>query len=152
MDPAALAADLAPMLAERNFTYTDPSFVADVIVLLRERVTFLKDIAEFGDYLFGDTLAEVDEKDWSAITSDDAFKGALEEFGKGLTADTIHTEEAFKELSKQCATNAGLKMGKFMKPLRIVLTHRLVGAELYPTIKLLGVDRSISRINEFLSK
>ena len=37
-----------------------------------------------------------------------------------------------------------------MKPLRIVLTHRDVGAELYDTVALLGVERCLPRLDAFL--
>jgi glutamyl/glutaminyl-tRNA synthetase len=42
-------------------------------------------------------------------------------------------------------------MGKVMKPLRIIITHREVGAELYDTIKLLGVERTVARLQEFIA-
>lgn len=151
LDPKNMAKELAPLLAERQFAYTNPEFVAGVITLLRERVTFLNDIVEFGDYLFGDTLADVDEAEWAPLVADTSLRAAVAAFGKGLSDDVLASEDAFKQLAKSCATDAGLKMGKFMKPLRIILTHRLVGAELYPTIQLLGSVRTQQRIEGFIA-
>ena len=44
-----------------------------------------------------------------------------------------------------------MKVGAFMKPLRLVLTHREVGADLFGTIKLLGVQRCGFRLDAFFS-
>jgi len=149
-DPAELTIQLMPQLQQAGYPYLDPGFVADVITLLRERVTFLNDIVEFGDYLFGDTLQEVPAETWSQLRGDDALKGAMQQFRDGLSAETLSTVDAFKGLAKDCATDNGLKMGAFMKPLRIILTHREVGAELYDTVALLGVDRCVPRIDLYL--
>ncbi|MCX6140337.1 MAG: hypothetical protein NTX15_05830, partial [Candidatus Kapabacteria bacterium] len=59
--------------------------------------------------------------------------------------------ESFKELSQLAAGSAGLKMGAFMKHLRLILTHREVGADLFGTITLLGVERCAARLDSFLS-
>lgn len=150
-DPKVLGEQLLPLLSEAGYTYIDPDYVASVIELLRERVIFLADLVEFGDYIFGDKLAVVDSEIWSGYTSDEVLKGAIKEFRDGLTTEVLSSQDGFKELAKAAATNAGLKMGKIMKPLRWIVTHREVGADLYQTIALLGVERCLVRLDEFLA-
>ncbi len=150
-DPVQLATELMPALQQLGYAHLEPGYVAQVIALLRERVTFLKDIAEFGDYLFGDTLAEVEPTLWTELRSNEALRATLARFRDGLSADVLAGVDAFKEHIKQCLAESGLKMGAFLKPLRIVITHREVGAELYDTMVLLGPDRCITRINAFLN-
>lgn len=150
-DPAALAAELMPVLAQAGYTHRDPAFVASVIALLRERVTFLQDIATFGDYLFGDTLAPLDGTTEASLRGDAALRAALAAFRDGLTDAVLADADAFKAHAKASAEAAGLAMGKFMKPMRIVVTHRDVGADLHPTLQLLGSSRCIARIDAFLS-
>jgi glutamyl/glutaminyl-tRNA synthetase len=41
-------------------------------------------------------------------------------------------------------------MGSLMKPLRLVLTHREVGADLFRTVQLLGSDRCCARLDAYL--
>lgn len=145
-----LARELHPLLAERGFTFIDPAFVADVIELVRERVAFLADIAEFADYLFGDTLVDLSETAQASLTGNDTLSTALKTFRQGLDAASLADADAFKGLAQRAAESAGIKMGALMKPLRLVLTHREVGADLFRTVQLLGYDRCRVRLDAFL--
>lgn len=149
-DPAVLAQELHPLVVERGYEYTDIEFVTKVVALLRERVTFLRDLAEFGDYLFSDTLIDVDPEAWAALKNDADLVKAITFIRDGLNETSLASVDAFKALANDAAASAGLKMGKIMKPLRLVVTHREVGAELYDTMKLLGVERCLVRINSYL--
>ena len=150
-DPEVLAAALMPTLHERGFTHVDSTYVADVIALLRERVTFLKDIAEFGDYLFGDTLCELTTDTQASITGNQGVMDALRAFHEGFSAAIITDEATFKAHAQASAERAGIKMGAMMKPLRLVLTHRDVGADLFRTLQLIGAERCSHRLASFLS-
>ncbi|MEN9282483.1 MAG: hypothetical protein RL594_1418 [Bacteroidota bacterium] len=144
-----LARELHPRLVERGFTYCDPSYVADVIALVRERVAFLDDIAEFADYLFGDTLSPLSEASAALLSGNDTLMQALDSFRQGLDAETLADESAFKGLAQRSAEAAGMKMGALMKPLRLVLSHREVGADLFRTAQLLGLERCRARLEAF---
>ena len=150
-DPIELAAEIRPALEAKQYTYIDPTFVQSVIVLLRERITFVGDVVEFGDYLFGDVLIPLSDETSATLSSNDALKKALTEFRSGLDADAIASVDNFKALAQRCAEAAGIKMGAMMKPLRLIITHREVGAELYDTIHLLGVERCMVRLDAFLN-
>lgn len=150
-DPHELATELLPTLTASGYTRIDPSHVADVIALLRERVTFLKDIAEFGDYLFGDVLCELSDETRASLSSNQGVIDALRAFHAGFSAATISDESTFKAHAQASAESAGIKMGAMMKPLRLVLTHREVGADLFRTIQLIGADRCSHRLASFLS-
>lgn len=150
-DPVALAEKLLPKLSARGYEYLDLAYVTKVVTLLRERITFLNDLVEFGDYLFGDTLIDVDADTWSSLRNDAALVKALTTLRDGLNDDALASVENFKQLANDAAASADLKMGKIMKPLRLVITHREVGAELYDTMALLGVDRCLVRLNSFLA-
>lgn len=150
-EPSILAAELRPELISAEYRYIDADFVADVVVLLRERVTFVKDIAVFGDYLFEDHLAPLTEETREALRSNEDFKTALTAFRAGLNDEVVNDHDAFKALAQLSAEVAGLKMGAFMKPLRLVLTHRDVGADLFRTVQLLGMQRCLVRIDGFIA-
>ncbi len=150
-DPVELATEIKPLLDERGYAYTDLEFVASVVTLLKHRIHFLKDLVEFADYLFSDTLTEVEQGAWQSIAADDALRTALSNINSSLTEECLQTPDAFKAMIAQAAEAAGLKSGKVMKPLRLVITHREVGAELFDTIKLLGIDRTKRRLTEFVA-
>jgi len=145
-----LARELQPLLVEREFSYTDPAFVADVIELVRERVAFLADITEFADYLFGDALVELSETAQASLNGNDTLITALKTFRQGLDAASLADADAFKGLAQRAAESAGMKLGGLMKPLRLVLTHREVGADLFRTVQLLGSDRCCARLDAYL--
>lgn len=150
-DPTDLATQLMPLLKDRGFQYLDPTFVSSVIVLVRERIHFLKDIADFADYLFGDVLSPLSEEAAATLTTNESLVTAVRAFRNGLNHAAIADIESFKGLSSSAATSADMKMGAFMKPLRLILTHREVGADLFGTITLLGVERCAARLDSFLS-
>ncbi|MCX6140475.1 MAG: glutamate--tRNA ligase, partial [Candidatus Kapabacteria bacterium] len=97
-DSAVLAGQLLPFLSDRGFAYVDPAFVASVIVLVRERIHFLKDIPDFADYLFGDLLSPLSEEAASTISGNEALVTAVKTFRDGLNNETIADLESFKEL------------------------------------------------------
>lgn len=146
-----LARELHPLLASRNFPYIEEHYVADVIELVRERVAFLADITDFADYLFGDTLAPLTPEALEVLGKVPTLKTAMETFKQGLGADTLASPDAFKGLAQAAADAAAVKQGALMKPLRLVLTHREVGADLFRTIQLIGVERCLQRLDAFLA-
>jgi glutamyl-tRNA synthetase len=149
-DPHESARDLRPLLVERGYAYVDPDYVAKVITLLKERTTFLKDLVDFADYFFSDTLSSDEDELLASFKGDEALQQALMAMRDGLNAEVLASTDAFKELTKHATSSAGLKMGQFLKPLRVIITHRTVGAELFDTMHLLGEDRCKQRINAFL--
>lgn len=150
-DVAELTTTLLPALLERGYPYVEPDYVSNVITLLRERVAFLHDIAEFGDYLFGDVLQNVEGSALTDLRADEAFVMALRTWRNTVTDEDLTDHDRFKGLAEGAAAAGGLKLGKFMKPLRLVITHRDVGADLFPTLQLIGRQRCIERIDSFLS-
>ncbi|MBK7186197.1 MAG: hypothetical protein IPH85_09775 [Ignavibacteria bacterium] len=87
----------------------------------------------------------------ASISGNDTLRTAVKTFRDGLNDATIADLDAFKGLSQSAAESAGLKMGAFMKPLRLILTHREVGADLFGTVHLLGAQRCSVRLDSFLS-
>jgi glutamyl-tRNA synthetase len=146
-----LARELHPKLLERGYPYVSESYVADVIELVRERVAFLADISEFADYLFGDTLAPLTPEAQEVLAKVPTLKTAIETFKTELSLETLASQDAFKGLAQSAADAAGVKQGALMKPLRLVLTHREVGADLFRTLQLIGVERCVQRFDAFLA-
>lgn len=149
---AELATALAPALEAAGYPYREPAYVEAVIGLLRQRVTFLGDIAVFGDYLFGDVLHTLEPELAQSLHGNAGMRTAIAAFREGCTDDVVQSAESFKALAHRAAEAGGLKPGQFMKPLRLVLTHREVGADLAETIRLLGGDRCRTRLDAFLAE
>lgn len=107
----------------------------DIVEALKERVTFPKDFWEQGKFFF-----VAPEK--TAIPENAAgfFKTLSEEITK-------HPAETnFKMLVENAATQAGVKLGQMMKPLRIAITGSTSGPDLMKTMEILGSEEVIKRI------
>lgn len=146
-----LSADIIRLLQERQFEFVNPEYVNNVIALLRARVTFVREIVDFGDYFFTDSLLPLNDEVKAQLNANAQLRLAVQKFRHGLLEETLASHEAFKALTQASAQASALKMGAFLKPLRQIITHRDVGAELFDTMQLLGVERCISRIDKFLS-
>lgn len=146
-----MALELLPVLQERGFPFIDSTYVASVIELVRDRVHFLNEIPNFADYIFGDELSPLPEDARAAIINNPQLASALKSFHSEFNSQTLFELDDFKGLAQRSADQAGVKMGALMKPLRLVFTHRDVGADLFSTLKLIGFERCRVRLDSFLS-
>ena len=143
-----LADKLIPKLDEEGWKYENKEYVERVVGLLRERVNFVEEIPEFGDYMFGPIL-EFDEKykakQWKEGTYD-SIKPLIDQL-EGLED---WTDESIHKVVKDYVDSSGLGFGKVMNPFRLMLTGKPVGASLTLTMELLGKEESFKRINDFI--
>ncbi len=147
-DPKDVASGIADKAAEMGYD-VDIDYLADVVVLLRERVTFPADILTLGDYMFTPTTQwdpEYIKKAWKEDTRSNLMPlierfRALEEF----TADNLQAE--VKAYSKE----SGVKMGMLMNPIRLAVTGKSVGASMMDTMALLGKERTMQYVDAFLA-
>jgi glutamyl-tRNA synthetase len=143
-----LAEKLIPKLDEEGWKYENKDYVEQVVGLLRERVNFVEEIPEFGDYMFG-PIREFDEKykakQWKESTYDNV-KPLIDELEK--LEDW--TDEPIHKVVKDYVDSSGLGFGKVMNPFRLMLTGKPVGASLTLTMELLGREECFNRINSFL--
>lgn len=143
-----LADKLIPKLESEGLNYKDKNYVEAVIGLLRERVDFVEDITEFGDYMFAD-IKEYDEtfmsKQWKEGTYE-SIRPLIEE----LEVLEDWKDEPIHDIVKNFVEKSGLGFGKVMNPIRLMVTGKSVGASLTLTMELLGKEETFKRINHFL--
>jgi glutamyl-tRNA synthetase len=147
-DPLELAEEAMPIVEQAGFT-AEKQYVADVLSLIRERITFVNEILPFADYMFTEPTVfdeEYKQKCWTAEAGT-----ALQVLAEKLSADIDWNLDVVKGLVKETCTQTGIKMGALMNPLRLVLTGKSVGAGVIETAILLGKERTIRRIHTFLS-
>jgi glutamyl-tRNA synthetase len=147
-----LAEQLLPMLAQQHYTHIEAEYVANVIELLRERVHVLADIVSFGDYLFMEDLPAMKAEQRTTLLSNEALMQALTTLSTTCREQCLESEDSFKQWIKQALGTSTLKMGELMKGLRVVISHRDVGADMYKTILLLGFKRCSGRLASFVAQ
>lgn len=116
--------------------------------LIRERLKFLADAPAIMAYLYKRLeLPPVDSylpkrsnaQDAAFLLEED--KRLLQRFGLG---DIPVLEEKFRERAQEI----GKKLGDMLMPLRVAITYTRVSPPLFESMKILGLDESLERIEE----
>ncbi|WP_029034281.1 glutamate--tRNA ligase [Salinimicrobium terrae] len=138
-----LAGDFLELLKEQGVN-SNKEYVAKVIALLKERVTFLSDFWELGSYFF--TAPEnYDEKAvkkaWKEDTSEvlDSVISIVEET-EDFSAGNL------QEKVKSWITSEGIGFGKVMQPFRLSLVGAMQGPDVFDIAAAIGKDETIARL------
>lgn len=115
-----------------------------VIVLMKERATFAKDIYRDGQFFF-EAPQSYDEKAvkkaWNESSAETMRSLSL------LFEDAeAFTPEVVRQIMQDFAAEQGLGMGKVMMPLRLALVGELKGPDVPDILHILGKEESILRI------
>ena len=122
-----------------------------VIILMREKVQFAKDIVLQGKYFFEDPTEYDDsviQKKWRENTNEILADIANKFQSLSESASPDEYENAFKEVCQ----NHGEKPGSLLQPLRVVVSGQGVGAPIWDMIALIGRDYIINRIQMAIDK
>ena len=137
------------LAGELNSILNDSSLSEKIVKLMKERVTFTKEMIAEVPYLFEDIKEydqELAQKKW-----DDMAKTAIPVVAKILegladfNSTDIH-DALFAGLEAE-----GIKPGKIMQALRLALTGEGKGPDLMLTIEILGKEKSVDRIQKALT-
>jgi glutamyl-tRNA synthetase len=119
--------------------------------LIRERTAFLPEIAPKLGYLFAEPPVPGAEE---FIPKKGDLAGALKLLGLGrelaASLPALNDEEA-EALVKEKAEAAGVKPGDLLTPLRAAVTGARVSPPLLGSIRLLGAEKTLARIDRALA-
>ena len=128
----------------------DPSYVALVVNLIKERATFPSEFWGLSHYFFKapETFAEV------------ALKKAWKEHSKDLMLQLIAILETADDTSvevlqttvKGWITQNEIGFGKIMMPLRVALVGALEGVDVFDIVYLIGKNEAIKRIQTLIDR
>jgi glutamyl-tRNA synthetase len=145
---AALALPYCEGLIKEN----SASFVG-AMSLIKERISLLSEIPSKIAYLFEEPPL-LEPSEFFPKKADLAKTVELLELGKKLipAASRKSYEEAFfKEEAEKAAALAGVKIGDLMTPLRVAITGARVSPPLLGSLRLLGEEKSMARVEKSLS-
>ncbi|MCX6176019.1 MAG: glutamate--tRNA ligase [Bacteroidetes bacterium] len=137
---------LKPMIEAIGYD-TCQEYVEQVVVLMREKVQFVKDVVEEGYYFFEAPKQydeEVVRKKWKAETN--AHILGLAQAFEGLAADA--NAEAYENAFKSYCETAGIKTGEVLQPLRVAVSGAPMGPPIWEMIALIGRDYVLPRLRE----
>jgi len=148
--PSEVYEMIAPIINEHGFDACQ-EYIESVIILMREKVQFAKDIVLQGKYFFEDPTEYDDsviQKKWRENTNEILADIANKFQSLSESASPDEYENAFKEVCQ----NHGEKPGSLLQPLRVVVSGQGVGAPIWDMIALIGRDYIINRIQMAIDK
>lgn len=145
--------ELGKMLAEelehRGMQPISAEYAAEVCDLLRERVNRICDIPDYAPYFFTEGLPEYEEKylakHWNAEK-----KPLLEELCARMENLPQWDQPAVHDLTMAYCEEKQVKLKEVIHPLRLMVTGKSIGAGMFETMEVLGRNRCIERMKEFL--
>jgi glutamyl-tRNA synthetase len=143
------------MIEEGPADETHPRFgqVKEVSGLLKDRIKFLTEAPDLMSYFLQDELADYDSallipkkvEPARALEVLQAFQQALPE----LELDDLEGTEA---RLRSIADDLGLKAGQMFMPIRVAACGRAQSPGLFETLRLIGNDRLIQRVETAVRK
>ena len=139
----------AGLFGKAGLTPNAEKLYTDAMELVKERAVYLKEIPEKLFYLFSDPPIAAREE----FVPKKLDIGAAQELLKKTRdiipsiADAPNDEEA-EALLKSFVEKEGLKLGDFMMPLRVAITGSRVSPPLFGSIRLLGKEICLERIEK----
>ncbi|MBM4173516.1 MAG: glutamate--tRNA ligase [Ignavibacteria bacterium] len=148
-DAQTLLPSLQRILRDHSIEISDER-AKNILILLRERITFLNEIPSFGAYMFSESY-EIDEEYKAKYWNEDAssiIHALLPILKQAKSFEHVQLNETIGGYSKE----HGIASKFIIHPLRMILTGKQVGAGLYETMEVLGKDTCINRIERFLKE
>jgi glutamyl-tRNA synthetase, bacterial family len=127
------------------------SALMELMPLIKERLHYLTDAAEMVHFLFTEPavppVGEIVPKKLDTVKTKEILEKA-KDFVRALPG---LDHEGAEELARKTAEDMGVKMGDFMMPVRMAVTGSRVSPPLIGSILILGIDRSVERIDRTLA-
>jgi len=135
------------LLSENNIETSD-SKAKEIIGLLKERASFIRDIYNEGVFFFHAPESyneKATKKAWKEDTSQ-IMKDLI-----SVLENTIFNAEEIKDSLHGFAEKNNLGMGKIMMPLRLALVGELKGPDVPHMMEIMGKEECLARINHAIS-
>lgn len=140
-------------LAELLSKHVDPKYSRETLTgvcrLMKERATFVQDMANEGSYLL-ERPCSYDEQTVSKKWKEDSAQ-LLTEFLGELESVEQFTSESIEKTFKQFLENKGLGIGAVLPLFRLVLTGTGMGPSMFDISEFLGKDECITRMKSGIS-
>ncbi len=122
----------------------------ELMPLIKERLHFLTDAAEMVHFLFTEPALPPKEEIVPKRLDEAKTKEVLEKSKDFIKQLPSLDHEASENLAKTMAEELGVKLGDFMMPIRMAVTGSRVSPPLIGSILILGVEKSIERVERTL--
>ena len=128
---------------KKEFPSLSDNWIKEATRLLREHMTLLKDLNLIIKDIFSPPPLLEDDKEYLK-----EFIPLLEGFMKNLSPLSEWNENEILSLIRKTGKELGFKGKRLYFPLRVAITHKREGPEIYIYIYLLGKEESVKRLSE----
>ena len=128
-------------------------YVREVVALVKDRLKLLTEVAELTAFFFTEETEDYAvESLIPRKTSPELILNALERARESLGKADFSSEADLEERLRALAEELGLKAGQLFMPIRVAVTGRTVSPGLFETLRVLGKERSLVRLDTAVSK
>ena len=152
--PGQVVQELASLLAHTDLREelkaVTPEWLAQLVVLVKERAKTLVEMVEWVRPYFGQVvpLEEVAANKFLTSDSERILSKLVERFQAFPVFDKTEWEAAFKKLVEE----EGVKMGYLAQPVRVALTGRTASPGLFEVMEVLGRERTLLRLRKGIER
>ena len=132
---------------KKEFPFLSDDWIKEATRLLREHMTLLKDLNPIIKDIFSPPPLLKEDKEYLK-----EFIPLLEGFMKNLSSLSEWNENEILSLIRKTGKELGFKGKRLYFPLRVAITHKKEGPEIYIYIYLLGKEESVKRLSEAISE
>ena len=139
-----------PHVDGAGLSYADDAYLSQVMGLMRERITFPRDVIADAPYFFAapeEYNPKMTRKNWKTMN-----KELLTEFRGQLDGLSDWTAESVHDLFKAFLEAKEVGFGKLGAPLRLALTGLPSGPGAFDIAAVIGKEESLKRIDQALDK
>ncbi|MDR1200265.1 MAG: glutamate--tRNA ligase, partial [Tannerellaceae bacterium] len=148
-DNKELALLFLPILKEHQIE-VDPDYVEKVVGLVKERVTFVKELWEQSSFFFT-APAEYDEKVVKKRWKEDSA-AQLTELTEVLRTQVPFDAHSTEETVKAWIESKGYHLGNIMNATRLALVGESKGPHIFDITETLGKEETIKRVQQAITK
>ena len=152
--PRQVAEALVPLLEQaglkKDIEAVSDEWLAQLVVLVKERAKTLVEMVEWVRPYFGQTVTFDEEAAKKFLTS--AIGPALSKLIARFEPFPSFSRPEWENSFKQLVQEEGMKMGQLAQPVRVALTGRTASPGLFEVMEVLGRDRTLFRLRNGLER
>ncbi|MCX5723158.1 MAG: glutamate--tRNA ligase [Nitrospirae bacterium] len=152
--PDQVVQALVPLLEAAGLTAevraVSPDWLAQLVVLVKERAKTLVEMVEWVRPYFGQAVTFDEEAAKKLLTP--AIAPVLGKLLERFESFPAFSKQQWEEAFKQLVEAEGLKMGQLAQPVRVALTGRTASPGLFEVMEVLGRDRTLFRLRQGIDR
>jgi len=146
LSPDHIASELVKIFVKENINVNNGPNLKDLLLVQAPRCKTLKEIVDTSCYFYQDDIKYSTDAIKKHFTADTAkvLQLFLAEFNKLA----VWQESELRQIVQNVAAALQLKLGKVAQPLRIAITGDIISPSIDVTLKLLGKNKTILRLQK----